>query len=392
MTSSDLIADALTDNELQSLHDLRAAPSGEPPLRFLQQCQEWFEGWLDANKHPLEKSEIPASQILMFIFSEAPDIERPNFALIETQWKRFFPGSYDQSAQGVIISNENFRTMHCICSSLGSLNDAFQLVSDHLKASDAFAIVQLSQRRLLFHLPGGNIDDWCANPTAHVMNLSTQPLSANQIEADVLQFHQNSLLYATNPIAQMVWKGKKEPYKLHPDPEQRIQSYLHLYLHASYKHLLGIVDEESRGKGGRCDIKVTWPSQPGSPFQPYTTTMLELKVLVEGSGSTYHRNWMLSGITQAHKYRRSDSEAVYACVFDARKDQTDQMPDLDQIASDQEVRLRRYLMEAPIDKNAAASTATPAKPIKKVTDKKAAKKAAKKTTKKIAKNTGTKKK
>lgn len=386
MINDEPVADVLTSDELESLQDQRAAPSGEPPLRFVQQCQDWFEAWLDANKHPLENSEVPASQILMFIFAEAPDIERPTFAAIEIQWKRFFPGSYDQSAQGVILSNENFRKMHCICPSLGSLNDTFQLASDHLKASDAFAIVQLSQRRLLFHLPGGNIEDWCANPTAHILSLSTQPLSADQIEADVQQFHQDNLLYATNPIAQMVWMGKKHPYKLHPAPEQRIQSYLHLYLHASYKHLLGIVDEEARGKGGRCDIKVTWPSQAGSPFQPYTTTMLELKVLVEGSGPSYHRDWTLSGITQAHKYRRSDSEAVYACVFDARKDQTDQMLDLDQVAKDKDVRLRRYLMEAPIDSKASAPTNKAAKKAKKVATKKTAKKAVKKPTKKAKKS------
>jgi len=381
-------ADALTDDELKSLHGLRAAPSGEPPLRFVQQCQDWFEAWLDANKRPLESNAVPASQVLMFIFAEAPDIERATFSAVETQWKRFFPGSYDQNAQGVALGNENFRTMYCICPSLGSLHDAFQLAVDHLKASDTFVIAQLSQRRLLFHLPGGDIEDWCASPTTSVLRLSTQPLSADRIEADVKQFHEDSLLYAKNPIAQMVWMGKKHPYKLHPDPEQRIQSYLHLYLHASYKHLAGIVDEEARGKGGRCDIKVTWPSQIGSLFQPYTTTMLELKVLIEGDGPAHHRNWAMSGITQAHDYRRSDSEAVYTCLFDARKDQTDQMLDLDEVAKEKVVRLRRYLMEAPIDSKGAASTADAPTKAKKGATKKPAKKSARKSGKK--KNASTK--
>lgn len=374
MTNNDPASDVLTSEELLSLQGQRAAPSGEPPLRFVQQCQDWFEAWLDANKHPLDRSEVPASQVLMLIFAEAPDIERSKFNAVETQWKRFFPGAHDQKSQGVILSNENFRTIYSIHPSLGSLTDAFQLVVDHLKATDTFAIAQLSQRRLLFHLPGGDIDDWCTNPTASVLRLSTQPLSANQIEADVEQFHKDNLLYSQNPIAQMVWVGKQYPYKLHPDPEQRIQSYLHLYLLASYKHLAGIVDEESRGKGGRCDIKVTWPSQVGSPFQPYTTTMLELKVLIEGNGPSYHRNWAMSGISQAEKYRRGDSEAVFTCVFDARKDQSDQMPDLDDVAKEKGVRLRRYPMEAPIDSKAHAQTNVAAS---------AAKKAATNTPKKI---------
>ena len=382
MTNSEPMADAITTDELQSLQGLRAAPSGDPPLRFLQQCQEWFEAWLDANKHPLESNAVPASQVLMFIFSEAPDIERPAFDTAEDQRKRFFPGSYDQNVQGVVLSNENFRTMYRICLPLGSPQDAFQLVVDHLKASDTFAIAQLSQRRMLIHLPGGDIEDWCISPTVSVLRLSTQPLSAARIEADVEQFHKDSLLYAKNPIAQMVWMGSKHPYKLHPDPEQRIQSYLHLYLHASYKHLAGIVDEEVKGVGGRSDIRVMWRSSPDSPFQPHTTTILELKVLIEGSGPTHHRNWILSGISQAQSYRRSDSEAVYACVFDARKDQADQMLDLDKVEMEKEVRLRRYLMQAPIDSKDATSTAKAQAKVNKGSVKNSSKKAAKKLTRK----------
>ncbi|WP_407352156.1 hypothetical protein [Luteimonas sp. R10] len=382
MANSEPTVDALTDEELQSLQGLRAAPSGEPPLRFVQQCQDWFEAWLDANKHPLEGGAVPASQVLMFIFSEAPDIERPKFNAAETQWKRFFPGSHDQSAQGVILSNENFRKMYCICPSLGSLHNAFQLAVDHLKASDTFAIAQLTQRRLLFHLPAGDIEDWCASPTVSELRLSTEPLSADRIEADVEQFHKDSLLHAKNPIAKMVWMGKKHPYKLYPDPERRIQSYLHLYLHASYKLLAGIVDEESVGKGGRCDIRVMWRSLPGAPFQPHTTTMLELKVLIEGDGPTHHRKWALSGITQAHDYRRSDSEAVYACVFDARKNQADQMLDLDEVAKEKDVRLRRYLMEAPIDSKGCASTAKAPTEGRKAVTKKPVKESGKKSAKK----------
>ncbi|MDR6841552.1 hypothetical protein [Pseudoxanthomonas sacheonensis] len=376
-------ADGLTSDELQSLQGQRAAPSGEPPLRFVQQCQDWFKAWLVANKYPLDNGQVLSDQVLMFIFAEAPDIERPKFSAIETQWTRFFQGAHDQKAQGVILSNENFRTIHSICPTLSSLGDAFKLVVDHLTATDTFAIAQLSQRRLLFHLPGGNLEDWCSNPTVSMMQLSTQPLSADRIEADIEQFHKDSLLYATNPISQMVWRGKQHPYKLNPIPEQRIQSYLHLFLNASYKHLAGIVDEESRGKGGRCDIKVTWPKL-GSPNE-YTTTMLELKVLIEGKGSTYHRNWALSGITQAHRYRRADSEAVFACVFDARNDQADQMLDLNDVAKEKDVRLRRYLMEAPIDSKASGPIAkTPAKS-KKLTTKKQVSKAAKKYVRKSVK-------
>ena len=177
-----------------------------------------------------------------------------------------------------------------------------------------------------------------------------------------------------------------------PSPEQRIQSYLFLYLNASYKHLKGTVDEEVVGKGGRADIRVVWNSLPGAPHQPFTSTMLELKVLVEGRGMAAHRDWVTSGINQANDYRRPDSEAVYTCVFDARQDQTDQMTDLDLLATSRNVRLRRYLMEAPVDPpgvaatkaaKAAAKKAASAKG-KRATAKKAGKKAAKKSAKKAA--------
>ena len=163
-------------------------------------------------------------------------------------------------------------------------------------------------------------------------------------------------------------------------------------MNASYKHLKGTVDEEIVGKGGRADIRVVWNSLPGAPYQPFTSTMLELKVLVEGRGMAHHRDWVTSGIKQADDYRRKDSEAVYTCVFDARQDQADQMTDLDAMATSKNVRLRRYLMEAPVDPPGVAATkaakaaAKKAAGVKgkKATPKKAANKAAKKPSKKAA--------
>jgi hypothetical protein len=350
MASNDEPEDKISEAELQTLQSVEAAPSGEPALRFIQRCQEWFENWLEANKHPLGSNAIPATQILLFVFSETPDLERSaRFSALGTGDKRFFAGSHAQDSQGVILSNENFLKAYRLRASFVSMDDAFDLVSNHLEDDDAFVIAQLSQRRMLYHLAGGSVDAWCADPVSYESRLSEDPLSADRIEADVLEFHENSLKFAKNQIAKMVWVGKDKPYKLLPSPEQRIQSYLFIYLNASYKHLKGTVDEEIVGKGGRADIRVVWNSLPGAPYQPFTSTMLELKVLVEGRGRTSHWNWVTSGIKQADDYRRRDSEAVYTCVFDARKDQTDQMSDLDVLATNTNVRLRRYLMEAPVD-------------------------------------------
>lgn len=393
MAGSEGTMETISEAELQTLRSLEAAPSGEPALRFIQRCQEWFEKWLEANKHPLQANAIPATQILFFVFSETPDLERSGrFSALGEENKKFYAGTHAQDTQGVVLSNENFVKAYKVRASLDSMEDAFDLASHHLHDDDAFVIAQLSQQRMLYHLPGGSVDEWCLDPVTYVSRLSEDPLSADRIEADLLEFHETSLKFAKNQISKMVWVGKSHPYKLLPSPEQRIQSYLFLYLNASYKHLKGTVDEEIVGKGGRADIRVVWNSLPGAPYQPFTSTMLELKVLVEGRGMAHHREWVTSGIKQADDYRRKDCEAVYTCVFDARQDQTDQMTDLDPLATSKNVRLRRYLMEAPVEppgvaaakaSKAAAKKAAGAKG-KKATAKKAAKKAGKKPAKKVA--------
>ena len=291
----------------------------------------------------------------------------------------------------MILSNENFVKAYKVRATLASMDDAFDLASDHLRDEDAFVIAQLSQRRMLYHLAGSNIHDWCADPIIYESRLSEDPLSADRIEADVLEFHETGLKFAKNQTSKMVWVGKSHPYELLPMPEQRIQHYLFIYLNASYKHLRGIVDEEIVGKGGRADIRVIWDSQPGAPYQPSTSVIFELKVLIEGRGMTHHKNWVISGIEQADRYRRKDSEAVYTCVFDARKDQADQMADLDPVAISKNVRLRRYLMEAPVDPPGVAATKAAKAAARKAAGVKSKKATAKKAAKKPTKNSaGTK--
>lgn len=365
MAGSDGTEHLISDAELQALQLIEAAPSGEPAFRFIQRCQNWFESWLEANKHPLKENAIPATQIVFFVFSETPDLERSGrFSALGAESGRFFAGAHAQETQGVILCNENFINALKLRPSLSSMDEAFQIASSHLQDGDAFVIAQLSQQRMLYHLPGGSIEEWCADPVSYVTRRSESPISADRIDADVREFHDSGLRFAKNQISKMVWVGKHEPYRLLSSPEQRIQSYLFLYLNASYKHLKGVVDEEVVGKGGRADIRVVWNSPPGAQHQPFTSTMLELKVLVEGKGRTYHSKWVASGIEQADCYRRPDAEAVFTCVFDARRDQTDQLTELDQLATSKNVRLRRYLMEAPLARpgvaeDGASSTSRP---------------------------------
>lgn len=117
-------------------------------------------------------------------------------------------------------------------------------------------------------------------------------------------------------------------------------------LRASYRKLAVWVDEEPPTRDGRCDLRVAWPVFDGA--HPTASTMFELKVLYDAQGPGYHRGWVLSGIEQAEGYRRPDSEAVYACIFDGRSIATEQFLDLDVVANDKNVRLRRYRMDPPV--------------------------------------------
>ena len=110
MATSTTPNDGLTEDELKSLQGRKATPSGSPNSRFVQQCQDWLAAWIDANTYPLSTNAIPAHQILIFIFAEAPEVEQPKFAKLQIEWTRFYAAAHDQGTQGVIVCNENLRT------------------------------------------------------------------------------------------------------------------------------------------------------------------------------------------------------------------------------------------------------------------------------------------
>lgn len=376
-------ADTLGGAELDSLKEQKATPSGLPASRFVQRCHDWVAEWIIANAYSLSVNAIPPSQVIVFIYSESPVLEREKFDALRSQWAEFYARALDQTSQGVIVANENMLVAYQIQPAMGSITDAFELVKAHLRAEDAFVIAQLSQKRLLFHSPGVDIDTWCDDPTDSLLNFAGGPLSAAKIEADIQAFHNSYLKHPSSRVARTIWKGKNFPYQLNPRPEQAIQLALFMLLKGSYPHLRGIVDEEVNDTGGRCDLRVQWMSQPGAVYQPHTATMIELKVLYEAQGTHAHEPWVLSGISQAHGYRTPQTEGAYACIFDARKNQA-AMNHLDAVAKANLVELRFYPMQPPAfpkvakkaGKAGKAATATKAAKSKAVTKQKAAAKVA----------------
>jgi hypothetical protein len=74
---------------------------------------------------------------------------------------------------------------------------------------------------------------------------------------------------------------------------------------------------------------------------------LELKVLNPTLTQASNHAWALSSLEQSDGYRQDDTDACFACIYDARRDQSDTMPDLEVHAKTANVRLERYPMAVP---------------------------------------------
>lgn len=344
--SADMDQQAISGAELDELKAVDPSTSGTEEQRFLQECSGWYQEWLHANEPQLQANAIPDTQVLVIVFSDSPDVERTRLKAMGEGESRVFRGALDAGLQGTLLATQNLRRILQIREAFSSLNDAMAVCCDTLADSDTFVIIPLTQRRVLIHPRDVSIEDWVHNPTSIPVRSQTLQISAKQIDKDIYEFYDEGLRLAKSSLSQMIWKGKKHPYQFIQDPEQRIQSYLLITLKQGYAHLMGVVNEETVGKGGRCDITVQWPTPLGA--YPYTNVKIELKVLTHARGPASNVTWAQSGIKQANDYRLANSEAVFACVFDGRKDQTDQMPHLDAEAAALNVELRRYLMEAPI--------------------------------------------
>lgn len=358
----------LAAQELDKAAEATPSTSGSEEQRFLQEASGWYLEWLGVNDHLLKGNAITPDRVLVVVFSESPDVERARLEEIGTLNERIYRGGHDPQIHGAVIATQNMRNIVRIRHGFANLNEAITVCCEELEDSDTFMVIPLAQRRILVHFAGAPLDSWGDEPPSLPIGNGAAEVTPDRIDQDIGIFHDEGLRYAKNPLAKMVWKGKQHPYEFLQDPERRIQSYLLLTLRHSYKHLNASVDEEVVTKGGRCDIRVEWDGKTVPTTR--VSSMIELKVLTHTNGPTVNLEWALSGVLQANKYRGSNSLAAFACIFDGRKDQSDQMSSLDAEASKLNVRLRRYAMEAPVDpvkpprkrKKAAAPSKASAKP------------------------------
>ncbi|MBN8739169.1 MAG: hypothetical protein BGP24_09640 [Lysobacterales bacterium 69-70] len=293
---------------------------GDPALRFVQEAIAWQKQWFVAHQARVAAGQASDEAVAILVYAEHPLLD-PGVTIRPAAARRkdtLYRHALDWAlSTGVIVCNENLATMRRIRTGWASISDAFHFAATTLRVDQCFVIAVLGQSRMLVHLPGEDVAAWCSNPVSVTVNAGSPAITAPAIADLIHAFADENLRYPTCPVAPHIWlKGK--PFDLMPQPEHLIQSYLLVHLKAAYRCSVTFVDEEARTPGGRADLRIARASPPGSAH-PTATTMIELKVLSTAKSYPANVDWALKGVEQANSYRRPDTDAVFAWLFDARK-------------------------------------------------------------------------
>lgn len=172
----------ISEAELQEIEAITPAPSGTPSERFLGACVEWAEEWIRANANALSKVKVPASQSVVFLFSETPELEREALTNLGTLNERVHRVTVAQDTQGVILCNENLQQMIRIMPCLASVDAALEFASTKIPADRTFVIINFAQRRLYVHRSGDDPVAWIDTLVPTELSFQDAPLSADRIE------------------------------------------------------------------------------------------------------------------------------------------------------------------------------------------------------------------
>lgn len=339
-----------TDKEFRRLNDVEAAKSGSAENQFFQECVELVREWLLTRKRRNE-SAPPDNQAILFIFAEVPLIDF-GFDRSSVGEPIKFRKKQGTLAEGIVVCNQNFTIMLKVCESL-TIDDAYTFAENKLSTSTSFAIAKVGQYKLQIHRAGQNLDGWLNEPDEVLISIDDKDITPDLISDDLRRFHHSYLSTSLARAARHIWvlpKGKMQ-YRLGAKPEEHIQSFLLSHLDGLYSRASVFVHEEIKNQGGRTDIFIERPSQG---LSRKVNTILELKVLAPTNSFAANYEWAKSGIEQADGYRNQDTDAAFACLFDARRDKQE-MPELPAYAKEKNVRLEPYLMDVPLDVVANAS-------------------------------------
>lgn len=333
-----------TDTELSRLDGVQAAKSGSAEDQFIQECIELVRDWLCTRQRRKDPAP-PDSQAILFIFAEAPLVDYcfDKAAVGEPVKIRRKQGTL---GEGIVVCNQNFKVMLKVCQNL-TIEEAYTFAESHLSTSSSFTIAKVGQHKLQIHRAGQSLVDWLDEPEEILINLDEIALNPDVIAEDLQRFHLHYLSTPVSRAARHMWvlPDGQTQHRLGEQPEQHIQSFLLSHLDGLYGRASVFVSEEIKNQGGRMDICIARPS-PGASGK--VNTILELKVLAPTKSFNENHIWARSGVEQADSYRNHDTDAAFACLFDARREKLD-MPTLPPYALEKSVRLERYAMEVPAD-------------------------------------------
>ncbi|PZW71313.1 PD-(D/E)XK nuclease superfamily protein [Pseudomonas sp. URMO17WK12:I1] len=330
--------------ELGRLNGVHAAKSGSAEDQFIQECIELVRDWLCTRQRRKDPAP-PDSQAILFVFAEAPLVDYcfDKAAVGDPLKIRKKQGTL---GEGIVVCNQNFKVMLKVRQSL-TIEEAYTFAENHLSTSSSFTIAKVGQHKLQIHRAGQSIVDWLDEPEEILINLDEVVLNPDVIAEDLHRFHLQYLSTPVSRAARHMWvlHNGGTQYRLGQQPEQHIQSFLLSHLDGLYGRASVFVSEEIKNQGGRMDIFIARPS-PGASGK--VNTVLELKVLAPTKSFNENNTWARSGVEQADSYRNHDTDAAFACIFDARREKRD-MSTLPAYALEKNVRLEQYMMEVPPD-------------------------------------------
>lgn len=348
-----------SENELLSVDGLRRTISGPSELsRFTQQCVNYYHQWLESSSVRLRSGNFPPNQAALFIYAEAPEIE-PGLPLIDkSQLKRTHSKTLSVES-GIVICNESLRSCFRVQTKLTEADDIMDYVLDNLRADQTFVIMLMAKQKLLVHHAGFPVEEWYDDPSIVNISDTDNAVSLVSIDEQLKAYHDEHTRTPLGCTARLMWKISESKLYLQHLPELHVQTTLLMHLKGWYRRADIFVHEEVVNSGGRVDIQLDYVSDGKG-----VKSTLELKILKPDKSDNWNLEWGLKGIQQAKDYKNHETEFSMACLFDARRNKSNTLPDLDPSADLAGVELRKFEMKPPKVKTSKAketSDATPSK-------------------------------
>lgn len=372
----------LRPTDLAGLETGLSQVSGTPQERFFQQLVAYFIGWLEANSRPIADGRVADDRALLVVYSESPKLDTgiPASACVEAT--EVFAALCTLS-DGVAVAVESLsQVIRLVPHFKGGATEAFEFIRDHLTVDRTFALLMFRQDRILVHDEGVEIEAWLRAPrVVKVQQMAEAAITPDLIDTQLDEFHSDALASPQGTTARLMWQISEEPKLsvLGPKPELHVQSALLTYFRGIYRKTVAFADEEVALNRGRVDIRIARVDKA----HRRALTMIELKVLDPENSAERNLKWACKGISQAHGYAKTrDTDAAFACIYDARRDKSDAMPSLHHEADAKGVQLKVHAMEVPDPRPPkkirarASGAATPAKPARALRAAPPAKKAA----------------